>query len=100
MSFPSLRSRRFDRTRDERQEGGTLRRLIASEMGTVDGFFAGPNGELDWFVQDEELDKFANVLSLSTRFCTDGHLPEDGRLLAARTRKLCRQTQDVGELVE
>jgi hypothetical protein len=39
-----------------------LRRLIASEMGTVDGFFAGPNGELDWFVQDEELDKFANVL--------------------------------------
>jgi dihydrofolate reductase len=39
-----------------------VRRLIASEMVTVDGFFAGPNGELDWFVQDEELDKFANEL--------------------------------------
>jgi dihydrofolate reductase len=39
-----------------------LRRIIASEMVTVDGFFSGPNGELDWFVQDEELDKFANDL--------------------------------------
>jgi dihydrofolate reductase len=39
-----------------------LRRLIASEMVTVDGFFAGRNGELDWFVQDEELNKFANDL--------------------------------------
>jgi dihydrofolate reductase len=39
-----------------------LRRLIVSEMVTVDGFFAGPNGELDWFVQDEALDKFANDL--------------------------------------
>ncbi len=66
-------------------------------MGTVDGFFAGPNGELDWFVQDEELDKFANVLSLSTRFCTDGHLPDDGRLLAARTRKLCRLNESAAE---
>jgi dihydrofolate reductase len=39
-----------------------LRRLLASEMVTVDGFFAGPNGELDWFVQGEELDEFANNL--------------------------------------
>jgi len=39
-----------------------LRRIIASEMVTVDGFFSGPNGELDWFVEDEEGDKFANDL--------------------------------------
>jgi dihydrofolate reductase len=39
-----------------------LRRLIASEMVTVDGFFSGPNGELDWFVPGRELDKFANEL--------------------------------------
>ena len=39
-----------------------MRRLIASEMVTVDGFFSGPNGELDWFTQDDELDKFASDL--------------------------------------
>jgi dihydrofolate reductase len=36
-----------------------MRRIIASEMVTVDGFFSGPGGELDWFVQDEQLDGFA-----------------------------------------
>jgi dihydrofolate reductase len=39
-----------------------LRRIIASEMVTVDGFFSGPNGELDWFVQDKELEKLATEL--------------------------------------
>jgi dihydrofolate reductase len=39
-----------------------LRRLIASEMVTVDGFFAGANGELDWFVQSDELEEFATNL--------------------------------------
>ncbi len=39
-----------------------MRKVIVSEMVTVDGFFAGPKGELDWFVQDEELDKFAKDL--------------------------------------
>ncbi len=31
-------------------------------MMTVDSFFSGPNGELDWFVQDDELDRFAHEL--------------------------------------
>lgn len=39
-----------------------MRRIIASEMVSIDGFFSGPNGELDWFVQDEELDRFAHEL--------------------------------------
>lgn len=47
---------------ERKGEEELLRRIIASEMVTVDGFFSGPNGELDWFVQDEELDKFANDL--------------------------------------
>ncbi len=28
-------------------------------MVTLDGFFAGPNGELDWFVVDEELNEYS-----------------------------------------
>jgi dihydrofolate reductase len=39
-----------------------LRRLIASEMVSVDGFFSGPNGEVDWFVQSEDLEEFAQHL--------------------------------------
>jgi dihydrofolate reductase len=39
-----------------------LRRLIASEMVTVDGFFARPNGALDWFVESRELKKSENDL--------------------------------------
>jgi dihydrofolate reductase len=43
------------------QEEELLRR-VASEMVSIDGFFAGPNGQLDWFVQDEELDRYADEL--------------------------------------
>lgn len=32
-----------------------MRKILAHEMVTIDGFFAGPNGELDWFVWDEVL---------------------------------------------
>ncbi len=32
-----------------------MRKIIAQEMVTVDGYFAGPNGELDWFVWDDVL---------------------------------------------
>ncbi len=28
----------------------TMRKILAQEMVSVDGFFAGPNDELDWFV--------------------------------------------------
>ena len=34
-----------------------MRRLIVLNRVSVDGFFAGPNGEIDWFVADPELDK-------------------------------------------
>lgn len=32
-----------------------MRRILAQEMMTVDGYFAGPHGELDWFVWDNVL---------------------------------------------
>jgi dihydrofolate reductase len=34
-----------------------MRRVIMFNRVSVDGFFAGPNGEIDWFVADSELDR-------------------------------------------
>jgi dihydrofolate reductase len=39
-----------------------MRKIIAQEMVSLDGFFAGPNGEIDWFVWDDALQD----MSLST----------------------------------
>lgn len=36
-----------------------MRKIIVSNYITIDGFFAGPNGELDWFVWDDEMAKFS-----------------------------------------
>ncbi len=36
-----------------------MRRIIASEMVTADGFFAGPGGELDWHVVDAGFNEYA-----------------------------------------
>jgi dihydrofolate reductase len=36
-----------------------VRKVIVSEMVSLDGFFSGPNGELDWHVVDEEFNEFA-----------------------------------------
>jgi dihydrofolate reductase len=35
------------------------RKIIVSEMVTLDGFFAGPNGEIDWHIVDEEFNQYA-----------------------------------------
>jgi dihydrofolate reductase len=47
-----------------------MRRIIVQEMITVDGFFAGPNGEIDWHVVDDEFNEYA-IATLDT---TDAHL--------------------------
>jgi dihydrofolate reductase len=36
-----------------------MRKVIVSEMVTLDGFFAGPNGEIDWHIVDEEFNQYA-----------------------------------------
>ncbi|RDE17930.1 MAG: riboflavin biosynthesis protein RibD [Candidatus Thorarchaeota archaeon] len=40
-------------------------RIIVSNLVSVDGFFAGPNGEIDWHNVDAEFNEYANDL-LST----------------------------------
>ena len=36
-----------------------MRKIIAFEWLSLDGFISGPNGENDWFVWDEEIEKYA-----------------------------------------
>jgi dihydrofolate reductase len=36
-----------------------MRRILVSNMVTADGFFAGPNGEIDWHNVDDEFNEFA-----------------------------------------
>ena len=37
-----------------------MRKVILFNLVTLDGFFAGPNGEIDWHNVDEEFNEFAN----------------------------------------
>jgi dihydrofolate reductase len=39
-----------------------MRKVILSNEVTLDGFFAGPNGELDWHIVDEEFNQYAKDL--------------------------------------
>jgi hypothetical protein len=36
-----------------------MRKIIVSEMISLDGFFAGPGGEIDWHNVDEEFNQYA-----------------------------------------
>ncbi|MBI5585183.1 MAG: dihydrofolate reductase family protein [Deltaproteobacteria bacterium] len=42
-----------------------MRKIIVSNYVSLDGFFAGPNGEIDWFVWDEETEGYAIKLAAS-----------------------------------
>lgn len=37
--------------------GGLMRRIVTFNRVTADGYFAGPDGNLDWVVPDDEADK-------------------------------------------
>jgi dihydrofolate reductase len=39
-----------------------MRKVIVSNVASLDGFFEGPNKELDWFVPDEEFFDYAKAL--------------------------------------
>jgi dihydrofolate reductase len=41
------------------ENGVKMRKVIVSEMLTSDGYFAGPDGEIDWFFWNEEMEKSA-----------------------------------------
>ena len=37
-----------------------MREVVMLNRVSIDGFFAGPNGEIDWFIHDPEVDKAAH----------------------------------------
>lgn len=39
-----------------------MRKVIVSNLMSLDGFFEGPNKELDWFIIDEEFFEYARTL--------------------------------------
>jgi dihydrofolate reductase len=44
------------------KEKNLMRKIVVLNRISIDGFFAGPNGEIDWFIQDPEVDKAAHEL--------------------------------------
>ena len=42
-----------------------MRKVIVSNYVSLDGFIAGPDGEIDWFVWDEEMAKYSRDLLYS-----------------------------------
>ena len=42
--------------------GGFMRKIIVSNYVTLDGFFAGPDGEIDWFVWDDQMAQYSKDL--------------------------------------
>ena len=47
---------------DGSKKGTDMRKIIVSNYVTLDGFFAGPNREIDWFVWDEETAEYSKEL--------------------------------------
>jgi len=39
-----------------------MRKVVMLNRISIDGFFAGPNGEIEWFIHDPEVDKAAHEM--------------------------------------
>jgi len=56
---------------------GTLRNIIVFDNVTLDGFMAGPNGELDWAIQDDEITQYSKAGQGSTDMFLFGRVTYD-----------------------
>lgn len=59
-----------------------MRKVVMFNRISIDGFFAGPSGEIDWFIADPELDKALHEMS------QPGAVPPDTVLLGRVTYQL------------
>jgi dihydrofolate reductase len=55
-----------------------MRNLILFNMVTLDGFFAGPGGEIDWHNVDQEFNDFANEQLSSADLLVFGRVTYEG----------------------
>jgi len=39
-----------------------MRKVVMLNRVSIDGFYAGPNGEIDWFIHDPEVDQAAHEM--------------------------------------
>ena len=69
-----------------------MRKIIASEMVTLDGLFAGPNGEIDWFSWNEEMARYAIDLISSVDTLLFGRVTYD--LMASYWTSASQPTED------
>lgn len=49
-----------------------MRKIVMFNWVSIDGYFAGPNGEIDWIIRDPEVDQALRQSG------SDGDLPESG----------------------
>jgi hypothetical protein len=45
--------------------GNSMRKIIVSNYLSLDGYFAGPNEEIDWFGWDKETEEYSRGLAAS-----------------------------------
>jgi dihydrofolate reductase len=88
-------------------KGAAMRKIIMFNRVSLDGFFAGPNGEMDWFVQDPAVDKAVHEMmrldsvlfgrvtyqifeSFWPKAATDPNVPEGVRVMANELNQMTK----------
>src|SRR5437763_13943689 len=54
-----------------------MRKIIVFENVTLDGFMAGPNGELDWAIRDDEVTQYSKEVNYATDMFVFGRVTYD-----------------------
>ncbi len=84
-----------------------MRPVVMLNRVSIDGFFAGPNGEIDWFIRDPEVDQAAHGVgqadtilfgrvtyqmfeSVWPKIAVDPNAPEDARKTANEINEMTK----------
>ncbi len=84
-----------------------MRKVVMLNRVSIDGFFAGPNGEIDWFIRDPEVDEAAHGVgqadtilfgrvtyqmfeSVWPKIAVDPNAPQDARTTANEINEMTK----------